>query len=106
MTSDRNRLFRRVGACLLISGGVAAFGCTSARDSQPKFIEGSGGQVATAQGGATAMASGGSGFGGAVIQVPTTPIPDDPNGCKALSCHPEGGDYCGEVGDGCNGKMN
>lgn len=52
------------------------------------------------------MSSGGSGFGGSTINVPMTPIPTDPNGCKPLSCHPEGGDYCGEVGDGCSGKMN
>ena len=107
MMSDRIRLRRRVGAALLACGGVAAFGCASIRDSQPQVIDGFGGQMQSAQGGAMAMASGGSGFGGTpTINVPMTPIPNDPNGCKPLSCHPDGGDYCGEVGNGCSGKMN
>jgi hypothetical protein len=59
-----------------------------------------------AQGGAPMMtASGGNGLGGSIITVPTT-TPPAPDSCQRLSCHPDGGDYCGAVGDGCSGKMD
>lgn len=105
MLSERARFRDLIGVVLLACGVFTALSCSTPPSSSTRLLDGSGGAMSTAQGGAP-MAAGGSGFGGStLISVPTTSN-TTPDNCKRLSCHPEGGDYCGMVGDGCSGKMD
>jgi hypothetical protein len=97
----------RAVVCVVVCAWTALMACTARPNGDPPITWGSGGQTSTAQGGetTTVVAHGGTGSGGMSISVPSTPM-DNGNGCKPLSCHPPGGDYCGMVGDGCQGKMD
>ena len=85
---------------------LTASGCSAAAPSTSSSAQGAGGtRSVTAHGGK-------SGGGGALISTASggsliTLFPNDSgaNSCQKLSCTLPGGQYCGEVGDGCLGKM-
>jgi len=110
MKSNRRSVRYRLGVGALVCAWIALVACASRPNNHEPPAEpiGFGGQMSTAQGGGmTVTTSGGTGSGGMSITVPTTtPIENPADTCKRLSCHPAGGDYCGMVGDGCQGKMD
>jgi hypothetical protein len=76
----------------------------------------SGGPAGTGPGEGPSCGPGGSGTtvigpNGEVIPVATPEEilteqpPDEPSSCEPATCYPEGGQYCGELGDGCGGQL-
>jgi hypothetical protein len=102
------RAIASVALCALVSAVTA--NCATAQRSGFEPTEGADGSTAASSSGGNSSGGvktgSGSSSGGSITirEAGTTPTAD---GCVPVSCAPAaGGNYCGEIGDGCGGAQN
>jgi hypothetical protein len=112
----------RIGRLAWIAAGLAvswAVSCSNGPAEVRKTELGTGGSGGSTGGGIPMVTGGSSGAGGAggstggsggsgIAGGPIIVMTDggqQPDACDPLTCTPEGGQYCGKVGDGCLGTM-
>ncbi|HEX5100633.1 MAG TPA: carboxypeptidase-like regulatory domain-containing protein, partial [Polyangiaceae bacterium] len=112
--SYRARVVPWASALLVIGVAAAALGACSAGTSPPGKADGN--SVGNSGGGG----NGGSGKGGSSETGGTTVVvtggsagtigvagtSGTAGGCGTVICNPEGGDYCGQIGDNCGGSLD
>src|SRR5688500_3435275 len=91
--------------CRLTSLALLFFGCSPGTGIDPAGAGGSGGSATGS--GASGGSSGNAGSGTVPVPVgPDSGVPTDGGSCTPVNCTPVGGQYCGEIGDGCEGMLS